>query len=39
MKRPFLDVAKDLFNERFSEAKVMFISGSLVRGEGTENPI
>ncbi|MDR1027391.1 MAG: nucleotidyltransferase domain-containing protein, partial [Rickettsiales bacterium] len=36
MRRPFLEVAEDLFNRRFRKAKVMFAAGSLVRGEGTE---
>jgi predicted nucleotidyltransferase len=35
-KKPFLDVAERLFNEKFTMSKVMFVAGSLARGEGTE---
>ena len=35
-KRPFLEVAKDLFTEKFSDARVCFAAGALVRGAGTE---
>lgn len=35
-RKPFLEVAENLFNDRFTKAKVMFAAGSLVRGDGNE---
>ena len=35
-KPPFQETAQKIFTTRYSDAAVMFLAGSVVRGEGTK---